>query len=791
MLVGGGVSSVKSQSNEVVTITVTEHQSVRDIAKEYLNNPNLWMDILRANGLSSPHEIQPGMTLQIPARTIFQANQELDDSLALIQQATGAGAKIFAPEIVADAIAARNTALERRKSGDWSECISFARTAADKANQAIKISKENQDVPADAVVQYCHGQVQNRKAGGDLWKDVSQYDILVEGDRVRTLSQSFADILFRDDSRLQLKENAQALIQKVRTNLLEDTQKTNVSLIEGDVLALLAAGEKTDRFKLEVPGVKTKINSQRFWVSHDAQATRFANYDGELGISSAGAEVLLKKNQGSIVPLNQKPTTPRKLLAGPLLHEPENGAELITGKTAFTWSVVAGAESYLVEFAQDASFSRILKSEVVEGTIFPPPRDLSRGTFFWRVTAVASDGLPGLHSVPKFFLVMQDVVPPFLALQTPKEGATVTENSVLIAGNTEEDALLVIQDQVVDLLPGGNFQFRYLLSEGENEITAKATDRSGNPTKVVRKVYCISATGLELTFGSNLYPGAHNHFLVGSRNFSLNGKTAPQATVTLTKIADWYCANGDNSGGGRRILSRTDEVAPSSVADDSGRFQFNVKMAGGKGEFRIDVVSRTGASRQSDFIVELDSEPPIINFTGEVPSSTANETLSLAGMIDGGVRLELNGQSVALRDVEASALKAFQVPVELVPGKNRLHFEASDHVGNIAVLEKEITRDSDAPEFVNHELSLEKAHGGEEVRVVVRAKDMTGLVKAAPFMVDIGGSHVINGHMLLSESEEGIYSSFFHVPKNIDGVIMLKSVTLSDYLGNSKTYEFK
>jgi len=305
---------------------------------------------------------------------------------------------------------------------------------------------------------------------------------------------------------------------------------------------------------------------------------------------------------------------------------------------------------------------------------------------------------------------------------------------------------------------------------------------------VVRKVHCISATALELTFGSNLYRVDQNHFLVGNREFSLNGKTLPQWTVTLTKIADWYYDNGYRSKEGRRVLSETNEAAPSAVADDSGRFQFNVSMAGDKGEFSIEVVSRLGASRQIDFIVELDSEPPVISFVEKIPSATSNRTLSIAGTIDGGVGLELNGQAVALKDMQAASLKAFQIPVELEPGKNRLHFEASDYVGNVAVLEKAITHDSDAPEFVNHELSLEMAHGGEEVRVVVRAKDVTGLVKVAPFIVQIGESHLINGHMVLSESEEGIYSKFFRVPKNVTGAVILKGVTLSDYLGNSKEY---
>ena len=99
-------------------------------------------------------------------------------------------------------------AIKKRKSGDWSACTALARESAKKAEKAFKISKENQDLPAEAVVEYCYGQVHRRKPAESLWKDVSRYDILMEGDRIRTLSQLFAEILFRDDSRLQLKENA-------------------------------------------------------------------------------------------------------------------------------------------------------------------------------------------------------------------------------------------------------------------------------------------------------------------------------------------------------------------------------------------------------------------------------------------------------------------------------------------------------------------------------------------------------------------------------------------------------
>ena len=70
----------------------------------------------------------------------------------------------------------------------------------------------------------------------------------------------------------------------------------------------------------------------------------------------------------------------------------------------------------------------------------------------------------------------------------------------------------------------------------------------------------------------------------------------------------------------------------------------------------------------------------------------------------------------------------------------------------------------------------------------VWAKDATGFVKIAPFSVQIGKySHT--GHMIL-EGPKGSYVGIFPVPGGVKGMKKLNNVTLSDYLGNSKEYNF-
>jgi hypothetical protein len=241
----------------------------------------------------------------------------------------------------------------------------------------------------------------------------------------------------------------------MRANLLEDTGEAKVSLVKGDVFALLVAGKKNERFQLDIPGVKTKVDSKYFWVGRDKHGARFANYDGKLEISSAGSKVVLKKNQGSVVLHNKKPTSPRELLSAPRLLEPESGLEEFNVNIPLTWEEVSGAHYYLLEISHGVSFSSIIYSKEirVSTAMFPKnlPDRLLRNLFYWRVTAVSSDKLRGQPSETRSIHIMYDDKPPFLVIQSPDEGLLLSNNMVEILGMTENDIHLTVQDQPVEI----------------------------------------------------------------------------------------------------------------------------------------------------------------------------------------------------------------------------------------------------------------------------------------------------------------------------------------------------
>jgi len=76
LLIGYGfVNPADCIGKNIITIKVKENQGIRDISRRYLDDPDRWEDVLRANNLKSPDEIKPRMILRIPVGRFFRQNK--------------------------------------------------------------------------------------------------------------------------------------------------------------------------------------------------------------------------------------------------------------------------------------------------------------------------------------------------------------------------------------------------------------------------------------------------------------------------------------------------------------------------------------------------------------------------------------------------------------------------------------------------------------------------------------------------------------------------------------------
>lgn len=758
-------------NKDVVVIQVKENQNIRDIANDYIGDPDGWVDILRANHLTSPHEIRPGMILTIPVKDIMEVKKSLIESKEAIQRATSVGAKIFAPEAIANAIQLYERAIEIRKNGGLQESLSLATASIRESEKAYNISIQNQDVPAEAVVQNIKGNVHSKKASEALWKPVSKFDILIEGDRIRTLSQSTADILFRDESMLHLKENAQALIQKMRTNLLDESGDVKVNLIKGDVFALLAGGSKNKGVKVEIPGVQTKINSQEYWVSRDTDGAKIANYEGQIEITSAGSTVVLQKNQGSVVPNNQQPSPPLELLSPPELISPKNNEEIHQDPFYFRWENVQGASAYLIEIAKDSNFSTIIHSEVIsDATMAKSYQPLQPGLHHWRVIAISKDKLPGRSSKVYAFKVIKNQ-PPFLVVQSPLQQYISYEKSIEVTGQTEIGVNLTIQGKPVKVTSSGSFVYKIDLTHGENTIQVKATNPYGYSSEINRTVMYYPPDEIYLTYDPSIPKKDANIFLTPHNGLTLIGKTVPNATVFVTSQTVTQFPETIRGVG----------FSASTFSDTKGNFQINIQTTKPIEHFEIMIQTLNGNTRKEQFTIQTDTTPPTIEFLSEIPSHTSQKKLTISGIAKDTTYLYMNGNELHLNDEQ------FMIEIGLTPGNNSLRFEAFDLVNNLTVIEKKIIFDAEPPQFIESKIVPFQVKGGEKSTIMVHAVDTTGLAKAAPYTISIG-TYSHSDVLILTPQQT--YMGSFHIPNQISGKVILKSITLSDPLGNRKIYEF-
>jgi hypothetical protein len=748
---------------EVVTVRLKEGQSLRDLAAEHLGDPDLWAEILRLNDLSVG-DVHPGIELRIPIGPVANANRALAESLSLIQQATEQGARLFAADQIGQAIRLRDAALAKRKSGEWEEAARLANDAKVAADKALESALAQRDATAEALLSDRQGSVEGQRPQDLLWTERLLNAILTEEEKVRTLSRSTAQITFKDESRLRLSANSQAVIQRMRVDPLSREEEAKVSLVEGDFYALLAGKSQRKSFELEVPEVQTEIESTNFWVRRDVAGSKFANFDERaLAVSAQGESVSLGRNEATLVRSGAPPSEKIDILPAATLAAPQDDQVAFDAAVDMSWSSLPDAAGYWLEVAYDPGFKRMTFSRwgLAEPRFESAPLEV--GSYYWRVAGLDKFGLPGERSEVWRFHVRSDVTPPYLSIGEPAEGGILRQSPVPVRGESEPEASLELNRNPLQVGADGRFETSYQPEPGPNQLTVNATDHAGNVTERSRSFVFMPDARAAVTFDDALPRLGPQHFVTARDVMSISGKTSPDAQI-LIRSAD---------GAGRA----------SAYANAEGRFGVNVPMRATDEAFDLQVIAPSGFASEDRFEITVDQTPPRIEFETPPPAVTAIEWLPLRGRVDGGVKLVVDGQPAQLIE------EAFDQTITLQQGANQIELAASDLVGNVSVEKLEIFLDQQPPELVRQSLSPDRASGGDAVTVEVVASDASGMKQAAAFSLQVG-DRSLSDFLRFNRASQS-YRSTIVLPKEMNGKIELTDVELEDYAGNKKRYTFR
>lgn len=745
-----------AQNSSIKTIKY-QNQSLRDIASEYLGNPDYWETILQFNNLESASELEEGMTINIPTGLVTSTLQKIDEAKSKISDANSNGAKVLTPELISEAEINFNKVISLKQLGNWDAAYDTLHDVLKLATESLEQVRLLRESSANATVSYTQGEVETRKPVEKLWSDAELYSKLYEADRTRTLSNSIAEITFIDLSRIRLNENSQALIQHSRIDILKNKTETKVKLIKGDAFAYLLQSPKK-KFDIDIPGLDVKIKSRSFWVEKEKVATKIANYDGEIELATEDITVVVKKNQGSIIPDGGVPSEPKDLLSAPVLISPENMGKYFEDNLQFHWERVSGAKQYWIELASDNSFQQIVFSKKNVRDNKAKIADLSPGIYFWHVCTIDEYGFPGGFSKQNVLMISEDNTQPFLFIVSPKNMDVTKYKSIPIIGEGEPGLKVFINEQEIEISTKGEFTSEVKLDDGQNRINISTIDETGNRTSIARTVFYESSSQVQNRITTHNFDLNNHLFITNKTEFRLVGITRPLSHI--------------------RFYINENEV--SIYADTMGIYSVNLNLVNEVSDLTQIIITPAGYSISSNYKIILDNKKPILRIFNPIPKSTKNGTIRLEGSVVGGDSLFIKSELINL------ANNKFEKTLNLNEGKNSFDIVAMDIAGNRVSKSISVTMDSVPPTLLAHKFQQDLQNRDEYI-IEVTASDISGITKRAIVTVTING---VDKEIILKLTNDKVYTKKIFVNKS-SFTPHMKYILLEDYLGNKKKYKIK
>ena len=741
------VQPARSQAPGDIEVVLESNESLRSLAQKHLGDANEWGIILYYNHLKSAEELKTGQRLWIPVQQVSNLNRLITECQRSILSANAEGAGILATLKVESAVEKLTRAVSRRKEADLPAATAMAEEALRDAGEALAIAREKRLQSVTAVLSEKKGTVQYHRLGEFQWQEAVLRQDLIEKDRVRTLSRSYGNILFVDGSRVQMDENALVVIETVNKDIIRNASSVELVVLEGDVSAWLNALHANPDFKLNSPGVDTKIRSRNFLTSRDKEkTTRFSNFDGEMDVIASGQAVTLADNEGTQVAYGKEPASPQKLLESPVPVHPTEGLSLPKNRIAFRWGSVDKASAYLIQISRDRSFTRIEKIMRTGRVETADWEATENGEYYWRIRAVDAGQLQGPFSKSIAFSVRVDRTPPFLALTSPVRDTVVFEAALLLRGRVETGARVMINGEPASS-EGGRFERRMTLMEGRQQVVVSAVDEAGNLSKMVREIYCN--TSLELI---TLEGGMERR--VNVNRVSLRGTIKPQVRL---------------------------EIQGRTVETQGGSFTHLLTLAEGSYEVAVKAESPDGHVQQQILRIHIDQTPPAMQIH-EIPPFTDQPAVRLTGSLSEPAELTVDGKPVD------SAQQRFSIDLQLEEGSNSFLLQSRDQAGNLAEKAITLTRDTEPPRILSHSLSAKNVTGGEIVKLNVEARDSgVGMARTCTAIVAIDPTGTQLSTLLKLNTETRGYEGSLSIPPDNSGSLKLVKLYVSDYLGNSAT----
>lgn len=445
------------------------------------------------------------------------------------------GAKLFAEK----ELTALNQSLDAYDqaigNGNLADCLKLADQVQSALKQTREALDQNRVQSVSARLEERIGSVFQRKGLLGSWNDTVTGNFFEENDGIKTLKESQATLEFKDGSEVVVEELTIATVKAARIDRLNQQVKTEVTLVNGSLLAKIAENSKQNRsFNLNLGTTKSDLQTSKFWANKSAdKKIQMSNYDGEAKLTASNVSVTLKKNQGTVVVEGKAPQLPVDLLPSPKMFWPRQDSIIFQSSIVFKWTPVKNSKSYQVELAKDSDFKTVFSRPRVSATSLQTELPLDEPVFV-RIQAFDSQDIRGGDSPTYRVIRNDDKIPPAIFLNgITSDQVYIPGSDYQLTGQTEAFATLISNEKPVEIKPDGSFSLSGVLREQNFYFRLKVTDRAGNSRE--RKLTVTRMDTTKMSVINWNIPVKERTLTIGSTTITASGKAYPNIKVTLTQ----------------------------------------------------------------------------------------------------------------------------------------------------------------------------------------------------------------------------------------------------------------
>ncbi|WP_169304732.1 FecR domain-containing protein [Chloroherpeton thalassium] len=541
------IQTAYSQYSSVKTFFSGELQSV---AKKITGDPSTWpMVIAEAHRYESSNQFYLSTTAYSRLLRFAEQHKKVQAAREKMNELIKTGAVLFAELELKDAKTGLSNYHLALQKGAYDDALANGKNFVQQVSDVESTLNRNRLEAISAKLEEKIGKVHKREGLLGSWLMASEGDFFEESDGVKTYDNSSATLAFVDGSYVFVEAASTAIVRKARLDKLNQAVKTDISLINGNLLAKLSRkAQDAGGFHLSTQSSDIVVQSGKFWASSVQSGSRISNYDGLLKVRAGRVEISLKKNEGTVVLKGKPPLPPVELLPAPRLKWAGLDTVYFGSNFLIEWNPLQNTETYQIEISDTRNFGRVIRRYNTPKLSYEV-RNLTDAMLFIRIHGLDRYGLRGIDSQTYRLLRSPDTEPPYLRLTSHRiqNGVIYTlKNEIQIEGETESGAALYHEGKTVAVDQNGRFSLALPIAREKQMLALEAKDQAGNRQNLTLEVVKFNLERIG-TIRTNATL-RQNTLFVSNMPLQIYGKAYPYQKIMISYGKSDYEVNSDADG---------------------------------------------------------------------------------------------------------------------------------------------------------------------------------------------------------------------------------------------------